>query len=233
MSKRKSDQHWSGYNPNYFKRLVKEQQEKVLDVVRNSGNALYPNLNETQNQENNNPDDFQCSSELTSPSDTESNFTSDNYTDSDVDLSDISCPSSDDEEIVKNTVKKRSLSGDLAALVVKRRWHDREVNELLHVLNDHKVDEGKVPKTKAKLLNTPKEKINAREIAGGSFYYYGIRKALLRRAHLLKDLDHIELDIGIDGARIYHSSTLQMWPKIASVANCLNIRPFLIGKYSN
>lgn len=204
MSKRKADQHWSGYNLNYFKRLVKEQQEKSMESVEST--AVYPNSDLGMSYEDNTDSaDFQRSPELTSPSDIESIDTS---SDTDFDFCDV-CLSSDDEEIV-NTSTKRSLSDDLAALVVKRRWHDREENELLHVLNDHNVDEGNVPKTKAKLLNTPKENINTRQILGGSFYYYGIQKALLRRSHLLKSLDHIELDIGIDGARLYHASTLNI-----------------------
>ena len=61
---------------------------------------------------------------------------------------------------------KRSLSHDLASLVVKKRWPDRDGNDLLHELHDHKVDQHNLPKTKAKLLNTPKEKIVAASIGG-------------------------------------------------------------------
>lgn len=77
-------------------------------------------------------------------------------------------------------------------------------------------------------VKTPKEKIFVRKIIGGSYYYRGIGKALKERAHLLKDLNHIVLDIGIDGASIFHSSHLQIWP---SIVDDFNIRPFLIGKF--
>lgn len=234
MSKRKSDSHWSGYNRNYFKRLVKKQQEKFFEVVQNS-DVVDSNLvsNHLPNEETEyNSDETEHSSESTSENEARSSFT-EYISDFESDTSELSYPSSDEEENLtklKRPVRKQ-LSDDLASLVVKKRWEDRGVNELLRVLNNHDVKN--VPKTKDKLLSTPKEKINVRPIAGGSFHYYGIRKALLRRTHLLKDLDHIEIDIGIDGARLYHSSPLQIWPSIASVANCSNIRPFLIGKISN
>lgn len=227
MSKRKSENdHWSGYNRNYFKRLVKNEQIKYLEEACKSENII-PDPLSLPDVENVSPDDTDISSDL---SDTESNLTHTDHLTQVENSSYSSSDDDDDDEMSKPPTKKPSLSDDLASLAVKNRWSDQDVHDLLHTLNKHDVEEGNLPKTKAKLLNTPKEKISATSIAGGSFYYYGIRKALMRRAHLLKDLEHIELDIGIDGARLYHSSPLQIWPKIASIANSRIIRPFLIGK---
>lgn len=120
------------------------------------------------------------------------------------------------------------LAKDLAAFVVRRRIHTRATDDLLHVLNQNDV---RVPKTHQNFTKTPKEKINVRKIVGGSYYYRGIRKALKERAHLLKDLNPIVLDIGIDGASLFHSSHLQIWPSIASIVDEFDIRPFVIGKF--
>lgn len=124
---------------------------------------------------------------------------------------------------------KDSLKRDLASLVVKRRFNQGQTKALLDILNKHDVTD---VKTHGKLMNIPKEKVTARKVVNGSIYYRGIRRALIERKHLLKNLKHVELDIGIDGATFFDSSRLTLWPVIGSVSNLRDIRPFLIGNFS-
>lgn len=122
-----------------------------------------------------------------------------------------------------------SLSKDLAVMFVRKQTPVSHVNGILKILNDHKEDVIKVPKTRATLVKTPKAKISTRPLKSGSEYYRGIRKALQNRARLIKNLNEIEIDIGIDGAKLYNSSKAQIWPTMGCITNKQNIRPFLIG----
>lgn len=125
---------------------------------------------------------------------------------------------------------KPSLSDDLAVLFVKKQMHVSHVNGVLEVLNKHKDEAIRVPKTRATLVKTPKEKITTRALPNGSEHYYGLKKALKNRGHLLKDLTEIEIDIGIDGAKLHKSSKSELWPTMGCITNLQNIRPFLISK---
>lgn len=230
MSKRAADKHWSGYSSGYFNKLVKKEQEKFLHFVRSDDddNLNSPTHDATILQSN----------EVAGPSGITSNSTNTISESSEGDLSDLDenfydVPFSiSDEEGFSSDISEvdndNPLAKDLASFVVRRHIRTRATDDLLRVLNNNNV---RVPRTHQNLTKTPKEKINVRKMVGGSYYYRGIGKALKERAHLLKDLDHIILDIGIDGASLFHSSHLQIWPSIGSIVDEFNIRPFLIGNF--
>lgn len=225
MSKRAADKHWSGYSSGYFNKLVRIDHEKFLQSVQ-SGDGYNLNLplydaESPTGQSNEVQDRSQFNDRISESS-------GENLSDLDEDFYNVPLNLSDEEGFssdVSANDDDNALARDLASFVVRRRVHTRATDDLLHVLNNHSV---RVPKTHEKLTKTPKEKINVRKIVGGSYYYRGIGKGLKERAHLFKDLGHIVLDIGIDGASLFHSSHLQIWP---SIVDEFNIRPFLIGKF--
>lgn len=158
--------------------------------------------------------------------------------------SEISSISDSDEEKCESDYLRPSLKGDLASFVVRRGTPVSHVNEFLNILHKHKDNPNlqDLPRSHNSLMQTSKNKIEVRSIPTkpssksgpttfGSLYYRGIATALTKRKELIKDLDRIIIDIGIDGANKYVSSKLTIWPIIGDIVNSSKIRPFLIGKY--
>lgn len=224
MSKRRSNEHWSGYNKKYFKQLVDEEHNSFMSQIPQSATMSTSIITHVDVPEEVDPP---CESE------SQLNDSSEKVWEdllSEIEMSyDCDCLLEEDHssELPKRQVKI-DLATDLAGFVVRKGRPTRDTTELLHILNDHDIKE--VPKTRNKLLKTPKEKIEQRVLSsGGTYYYRGIRKALEARKHLLVELDHIMLDVGIDGARVFKSSRLDLWPCMSSIANSKDIRPFLLG----
>jgi len=113
--------------------------------------------------------------------------------------------------------------GDLLKLI--RGWYPDQ---------DFPVD----PRT---LLKTPRNVVTE-EIAGGTFYYFGVARKILET-----DLDFrkktstlasftgyqnlVILSIGIDGLPISKSSNLQFWPILGLIDQAVNSNPFPIAIY--
>lgn len=224
MSKRKSNEHWSGYTKKYFVELVDEEQSKFFANVPQSSSAIPPNSACSDVPEKVDP-----------PIETQLSASSENIWEEL--LSEIEKSFEDNHPTEysgsgtsgqpKNNAKNE-LASDLAGFAVKKGRPISDTTELLHILNKHKIKD--LPKTRNTLLKTPTEKIEQRELAGGgTFYYRGIRKSLEARKHLLTNLHVIELDVGIDGARAFNSSRLDLWPCIAALTDLVHIRPFLLG----
>lgn len=222
MSKRKNSQHWSGYDKKHFKQLVNEEDDDFMSQIPQTSS-------EKQSTTTKPVVVHPVESDSESLSDSETQF--DEY--SDVVWEEFLCEiensfeCDNQGESSQNNIKK-DLATDLAGFVVRKGRPTRDTTELLHILNNHNV-EG-LPKTRNNLLKTPKEKIEQRPLSGGgTFYYRGIRKSLEARKHLLSDCDEIVLDVGIDGARPFKASKIDLWPCMSSIANSQNIRPFLLG----
>lgn len=220
MSKRRSNEHWSGYDKKYFKQLVDEEDKCFMSQIPQSAAmtastvghpVVVDEIDESENQLNE-------SSEMVWEellSEIEKSYECD-------------CVLQGQSSEIPKSKTKNDLASDLAGFTVRKGRPSRDTTELLHILNSHKIKD--LPKTRNSLLKTPKEKIEQRLLrGGGTFYYRGIRKSLELRKHLLVELDHIEIDIGIDGARPFKSSKLDLWPCMSSIANSADIRPFLLG----
>lgn len=223
MSKRKSNEHWSGYDKKNFKQLVDEEDNSFMSQIPKSTTITTSSVEHPVIVEDIDP--------LTE-SETQLNDSSEMVWEeflSEIEKS-FECDcllQGQSSELAKNNTKK-DLATDLAGFVVRKGRPTRDATELLHILNDHNIKD--LPKTRNNLLKVPKEKIEQRVLSGGgTFYYRGIRKSLESRKYLLVDLDHIELDVGIDGARPFKASKLDLWPCMSSISNSADIRPFLLG----
>lgn len=134
-------------------------------------------------------------------------------------LSDVSDPPYVCSKLVK----------DVASFVVRRSMPVNHVNELLHIFNEN--DVANFPKSHKKLMNTVKERIETRTISNGSFVYFGISVGLKKKKVFLENTEHVVIDIGIDGAQLFNSSHLAIWPIMGSIVNLPNVKPFLIGNF--
>lgn len=222
MSKRPGNEHWSGYSKKYFKKLVEEEDNSFMSQIPQSSAVLTISRGSVVDEE------------IDPCTESESQLNDSSEVVWEEILSEIEKSNECDNQLQDRSSElprsrtKNDLATDLAGFVIRKGRPTRDTTELLHILNNHEIKD--VPKNRNSLLKTPNEKAEQRVLSGGgTFYYHGIRKSLEARKHLLVDHDHIELDIGIDGARPFKSSRLDLWPNIASIANSMDIRPFLLG----
>ena len=116
--------------------------------------------------------------------------------------------SSDDDD----SVRDHDLSSELASWAATCQVPQNAVNNLLDTLNKY---HPKLPKDSRTLLNTPRHNV-IKEIAGGSYCYFGIKNSLVNiifsHASRLKDADQVFLQCNIDGLPLFKSSNTQFWP---------------------
>lgn len=131
--------------------------------------------------------------------------------------------SSDTSESVKPT----SMWNNLANYVAVSRTGNRKTNLLLRTLRAGGLSE--LPKTFETLMGTPKEKIITTPVCNGNVWFYGVDRALQLRQDYFRNVEVIHLDIGIDGAKVFTSSGLKLWPIMIAIANQKRLKPFLVG----
>lgn len=110
----------------------------------------------------------------------------------------------------------------------------RAVDSLLAILRSCGIDS--LPKNHRTLLKTPLD-IQITETAGGSIWYDGLEKSLVR---LFTNLDRdtsVSLNFNIDGLPLYKSSKISFWPILASIHGInshqtMNVSPIKHGKIS-
>lgn len=123
-----------------------------------------------------------------------------------------------------------SLATDLAKWVCKSRTPIIHVNGLLEILHKHGVYG--LPKSCATLMKTPTTKVKIREVPPGQYVHFGIETHIQNNKYpFLENLDEVVIDIGIDGLKVFNSSSLTLWPILGSFVNRPNVSPFLIGCY--
>lgn len=137
--------------------------------------------------------------------------------------SDLDNPDNDDHrsDFVKGLAKwieKSTISRD-------------NCNELLVFLNNNGHPD--IPKTYATIMKTPREKIALRTVSPGQYYHYGIQHhfSYTNRYDFLQNLSQLDIDVGIDGLKLFKSSKICLWPIMAAFVDKPNERPFLIGCY--
>lgn len=149
----------------------------------------------------------------------ENDFYDEEFNDSETD-DDGSQPRSDFVKGIAKWVEKSTISRD-------------NCNDLLVFLHNH--GHADLPKTYATLMQTPREKIILKTVSPGKYYHYGIQNHFSNdrndRYEFLKNSSELEIDIGIDGLKVFKSSKIVLWPIIGAFVDKPNVRPFLIGCY--
>lgn len=131
----------------------------------------------------------------------------------------------DDEEV------NRSLSTDLAEWVAMSRTPIIHVNNLLQMMNFHGI-EG-LPMSCSTLMKTPTTKIIKRSVPPGEYFHFGIQNHIKKNKYpFLENIRECVIDIGIDGLKLFNSSSLSLWPIIGSFVDRPNTSPFIIGCYA-
>ena len=136
---------------------------------------------------------------------------------------------SDDSDNCIDEPEETDLNCDLAEWSIADGISQSSLNNLLGVLRKHGI---RLPKDARTLLKTPKT-IENEEKAGGQYSYLGVESGICqlfrRDPGLHKNLDRIELKVNVDGAPLFKSTTVQLWPILCSFHTSV---PFVVCLYS-
>lgn len=139
-------------------------------------------------------------------------------------------PSSDSSS-ESDTDEKDDLAVQLAEWATKFGTSHTCINELLRILRAYHAC---LPKDARTLLKTAKV-YDIHEIAGGSYYHFGIsenlRSLISHSPEPLESIEVISLQLNIDGLPLFKSSNTQFWPILGRTVIPFVSRPFTIGLF--
>ena len=134
-------------------------------------------------------------------------------------------PASDDENDMP-------IGNAIAEWATKYQISIVALSSLLLILRLYKLNVPKDPRT---LLKTPSN-YSVEHVAGGDYFYYGIKKGILS---LLKQFSDsfplapiLNLRINVDGLLLFKSSKLQLWPILGLIKELKQLGPFVIALFS-
>ena len=87
---------------------------------------------------------------------------------------------------------------------------------LLHILHEIGLD---LPKDARTLLHS-KRSVDTIKVAGGEYYYFGLKywlPIILRKFENKSQITQLTLHINIDGIPLFNSSTMSLWPILGSI----------------
>lgn len=105
------------------------------------------------------------------------------------------------------------------------------LNELLALLNEN-LPELKLPKDARTVTKTPTTKaVIVEDDHGGSYWHYGLEKAL---TNCLMNVEHcavVKLNINVDGLPLFKSSRVEFWPILFNIHGKNRVPPMVAGIY--
>nr|XP_055037851.1 uncharacterized protein LOC129425744 [Misgurnus anguillicaudatus] len=123
------------------------------------------------------------------------------------------------------------LASSLSGWAVKFGVSLVALTALLSIL---KVHHPFLPKDGRSLLQTTKRYL-VDKVAGGTYHYFGILKSLGKTLENLSlkvpDRHVFRLQLNIDGLPLFKSSSLQFWPVLGMLQDCVDKKPFLIALF--
>ncbi|XP_054745455.1 uncharacterized protein LOC129249819 [Anastrepha obliqua] len=114
---------------------------------------------------------------------------------------------------------------------IENRVSHNVVTHLLQVLRRIGVKD--LPLSAKTLFKTNKKKAVIQSIPSGEFLYRGIQYHFKIGAFaFLHDKDEVQIDVGIDGLKLYNSSSKVLWPILGAIVGFPNEYPFTIACFS-
>jgi hypothetical protein len=132
----------------------------------------------------------------------------------------------DNEELTSN---ETLLHDRLANWAVAFNISHAALSDLLCILQPLNLD---LPKDARTLLQTCRE-VQTISLAGGYYYYFGVRfwlQSLLQKSQDVLYVEELTLHINIDGIPLFKSSTMCLWPILGSFQE-IEASPFPIAVY--
>jgi len=125
-----------------------------------------------------------------------------------------------------------SLTDELGEWAIQHNITHAALGSLLKLL--HK-SHPELPRDSRTLLNrgVTSSALAIQNIAGGSYYHFGIEKGVIQ---IIADLalgngSPLKLHVNIDGLPLHRSTSAQFWPILGLLANCSLKEPFVIGLF--
>jgi len=123
-----------------------------------------------------------------------------------------------------------SIRSNLADWAAGSNISHSELSKLLHVLVQGGLDVPKDPRT---LLSTMRT-CEVKEIAGGSYYHFGVSNAIIsvlsHESHPL--VDTLTLRVNIDGTPPFKSARMDVWPILAKIKEFPGSNVIVLGLYA-
>lgn len=120
--------------------------------------------------------------------------------------------SSNQNDVSDNDVSE-SLQSKLRNWASDYNVEKNALDNLLKILNSMGLD---VPKNHRTLQKTPVN-VEINQIAGGEFWYHGLKNSLIKIFSTLDRDISISLNFNVDGLPIFKSSNLAFWPILATI----------------
>lgn len=229
---------FSCYSRNHRKRLIEPDSSSSSSEGHNSPSSQnFYSESSSHIAQSNTSETHVPSSELihnSSSSSSDSSFSTSEFEYIDPELTGSDYLSSDSEaenQQVANELQTDLLK-NLASWVVSENISRSSCDKLLKHLKN--ADVKGIPLSSKTLLATPNLPIKLTTVSPGEYYHFGIANYFLKcKFSFLKEVNTIEIDIGIDGLPLFsRSSSRSLWPIIGAFVNRPQIKPFLIGCYS-
>jgi hypothetical protein len=165
--------------------------------------------------------DFLCSE---SSCDSSSEDSSESHSSNCDNESNNSNPENDDEVDV---IKRK-----LANFVINHRISSLAADELLPILRSHTCL-SRLPRSRRKLVNTPREKIVLQKMLPGNYFHFGIiwgiERALLETYIPELEVEDIKIFINMDGLDLSRSSKSQFWPILCYISSLPGSKVYTAG----
>ena len=131
-----------------------------------------------------------------------------------------------------------SIQDDLAKWATNYNVSQSAVSGLLSILQKNGLD---VPKDARTLLHS-KRKIETSTVAGGEYFYFGLKYWLSKESQKLANISQLTLHANIDGIPLFNNSKTALWPILGCVVElnalifpialfCSNKKPTSIEEY--
>ncbi|XP_036319869.1 uncharacterized protein LOC118734260 [Rhagoletis pomonella] len=142
-------------------------------------------------------------------------------------FSDSECRSENEIECITSAEKCKILK----LWAIENNVSQAVLSNLLSALR--KIGIHDLPLSAKTLLETTKNKSVIKNISGGEFTYIGIQTHFESRSFpFLNEKDQVLIDVGIDGLKLFKSSSKVLWPILGSIVDFPKEKPFTIACFS-
>lgn len=125
---------------------------------------------------------------------------------------------------------KVTIDHEIRDWAIKHNVTHSALSDLLKIIKPHFLDSSSLPICSKTLLKTPRN-ICIQTLAGGKFFYFGIKSQILKIIPADFPFSELTLTIGTDGFPICKSSGTDMWPILFKINEISNSRPIIAGLF--
>lgn len=140
----------------------------------------------------------------------------------------------EDEIDTDSDTDPKVLKCELARWAMENNIALSASSKLLKILRTYDID---VPSDARTLYKTPRSgTVTITEKSGGTYAFFGVETCIHQQLKMIENdvsIDHLEIDINIDGLPIYKSRNISIWPIQVAIVNLesLKNKPFVVAMF--